>query len=206
MRPSIARQVRPWAAASLAGMLSLLLICLAEVVSPPALVQLFGYALRDIRPSGHALRAAHIRIGAPLLAFVITSIVFNSKDDDCTESIRDFAAHFVLSKSFGVLFLVPPAILFCAIQAKAGWNGWSGIFAGGEFHAFAFLKDMRVIRFLPLQSFGFGIASYVIRPNRSSLFAAGIGAAAFLFLSLVATTIGIHGRQLIWLFPSIPIL
>ena len=185
------QSIRPWAAASLAGILTTILICLVEVAHPSAIGDLFRHVLRHVWPAGVSFRGAHVRIWGPLLAFVITSTVLSIKNDAGTESVRDFAAHFLLSKSFGGIFLVPPMILFSAIQAKVGFFSWSDLFACREMNIPAFLEHMGFIRYFPLQSVAFGVVAYGVKRDRTSLLAAGIGGMAFFFLSLVLTLAGI---------------
>lgn len=182
-------RIRPWAAASLAMILVTILICLVEVAYPNALVDLFLYGLIHVWPTGVAFRGSHVRIGGPVLAFVITSIAMSIKEDAGTEGIRDFAARFILSKSFSGIFFVPPIILYSAIQVQVGYHPWSSLFSGREFHIPVFLESLRFIRYFPVQSVAFGIVAYGINRDRAALFAAGIGGMAFLLLSL-ATTLG----------------
>lgn len=181
---SLWTRIRPWAAASLAGIVSMILVCVIEIAYPRAILEFHQHLLLHIWPAGVPFRAIYVRTGVPFLAFAATLLAMSIKDDIELDSIRDFAAYSVLSKSFGGIFLVPPAILFSAIQAKVGWRTWSDLFAGQEFHFRIFLDQLQFVRLFPLQSVAFGLFAYGIKRDRAALLTAGIGGLATLLLYL----------------------
>jgi hypothetical protein len=189
-------RIRPWAAASLAGIVSMILVCVVEIADPRAILELHQHLLMHIWPAGVPFRAVYVRAGVPFLAFAATCLAMSIKDDVELDSIRDFAAYSVLSKSFGGIFLVPPAILFSAIQAKAGWRAWSNLFGGREFDIPMFVDHMRFIRLFPLQSVAFGLIAFGIKRDRAALLTAGIGGMASLLLYLPAILAGVSGLGL----------
>jgi hypothetical protein len=181
----------------LAALLTTILICFVEIIYPRVLLDLHKHVLVHIWPAKISFRGSHVRIGGPLLAFLITSIALSIKDDSSGESIRDFVADLALSKSFAGIFFVPPAILFSAIQVKVGWRAWSSLFAGQEFNIPFFLEYMGSIRFFPLQSVACGLLAYGIKRDKTALLAAGTGGMVFLILSLAGSPAWISSLKIL---------
>jgi len=198
-------RLRPWAAGSLAAVLTTILICFVEIAYPRAILALYKHVLVHVWPAKISFRGSHVRIGGPCLAFLITSIALSIKDDSGGESIRDFAADLVLSKSFAGIFFVPPAILFSAIQVKVGWRAWSSLFAGQEFSIPYFLEYMGCIRFFPLQSVACGLLAYGIKRDKAALLASGIGGMVFIILSLAVNPAWISSLKLLPPFLDTPV-
>ena len=187
------RSIRPWAGASLAGILTTIFICIVEIAYLRAIPDFYRHLLVQIWPASVSFRGGYVRAGVPLAAFFATYMALSIKDDVELDSIRDFAAHFVLSKSLGGIFLVPPAILFSAIQIKTGWRGWSNLFGNREFNIPVFVDHMQFICFLPLQSVAFGLLAYGIKRDRAALLSAGIGGITSLLLYLPVFLAGVSG-------------
>jgi len=178
--------IRPWAAASLAGVASMILVCILEIVHPRTILDFHQNLLVHVWPKDVPFRGVHFRLGVPFLSYFATFMTLTIRSDNEFESIRDYAAYFFLSKAFAGISIVPFGLLFSAIQAKAGWHEWARLFGNQEFHIPLFLDQVQSFGFFPLQSVAFGLIACCIRRDRAAILAAGTGAVVSLVMFLPA--------------------
>jgi hypothetical protein len=188
--------IRPWAAASLAGVVSMILVCILEIAHPRAIPDFHQNLLVHVWPKDVPFRGIYFRFGVPFLSYFATFMTLTIRSHIEFDSIRDYAAYFFLSKAFAGISIVPFGLLFSAIQAKAGRHEWARLFGNQVFHIPLFLDQVQSFGFFPLQSVAFGLIACCIRRDRAAILAAGAGAMASLVMFLPAIPGELSGLKL----------